>query len=428
MTEVLLLGRSIPALAAALEMAEVGITVRIAHAEPRVPLGEVRDAHGAVAQLLAEIAAPLTNGGGANPAAAPVRSDARATLLAAKDGSLRLPPTPEVWGVPTLALSAESLAFLGTRTALRLYLDRLKPVLTIGKEENLAKLVRSRIGAAALDLLVEPRVFERFGVFAAEAEVPIAVPGLDEAITRAGSLTGAAAWLLDAHREREALVAPAEGWLEFCERLLARLSLYGAEHIDREELERDGIEDRFAATIVDVSIETGGDADELRPTRLRSYARVGIQEPARLADDSETIDSLRLASDSNGRTWAVRTRRGQGGEWIAELSGPSASAPGLDPADASPGDAASDADVLGNVLDGLGIVASDAPRIRLAAAPYATRAQRDAGMSVLDAWHERHPDRLAAGEAAHGDDLGAALLDARRRAVHLRRRILGLED
>lgn len=447
MSGVLVLGRSLPALAAALEFAEVGIGVTIASSSPRLPQGEVRDASGDVARLLEDVAAPIADGVGANPEAAPVRSHPAPVLLAAKQGALRRPPAPAVWGIPTAALSADSIAFLGTRAALRVYLDRLKPVLTIGKQENLAKLISARIGSSALQLLVEPLVFERLGVSASEAEVSVVAPGLDEAITRAGTLTGGAAWLLDVHLEREALVEPAAGWADFGERLLARLALYGAELIepeaegdDPEVLEAGAEEaladwdradfdaiivDAGAASEIDPAGELGFDAEfahdlaALSPARVRVYAEIGIESPASPSEAGQA-GFLRLVPSRRGEVWAVRAMPDRDGRWIARLSGPSAVADEFDAVVARA--------VVAEVLGELSLEASGEPRVHLSAAPYATRAQRAERETMLDAWHESHPDAIACGEELHGDSLGLAIADARRRAIELRRRILGIAE
>ncbi|MGA7147850.1 MAG: hypothetical protein WBX17_05080, partial [Microbacterium sp.] len=75
-------------------------------------------------------------------------------------------------------------------------LDRLRPPLTIGKQLNLARLVRTRMGDAVLERMVAPLTFGRFGVAPERVDVSIAAPGLGPALTRTGSLGGAVADVL----------------------------------------------------------------------------------------------------------------------------------------------------------------------------------------------------------------------------------------
>lgn len=95
----------------------------------------------------------------------------------------------EIAGIPSNPFSARVRRVLGWRGAWRIYLDRIKPVLTIGTEQNLGKLVRTRMGEAALEKLVNPVTVERYNVLADELKVDDVIPGLAQAITRGGSLS-----------------------------------------------------------------------------------------------------------------------------------------------------------------------------------------------------------------------------------------------
>lgn len=143
------------------------------------------------------------------------RNDTVATLLAELklDGDivnpnpagawLRLPPLKgteaitvpmpklSLLGIPGSPLAEDVVAAIGWKAATRAYLDRLRPVLTIGNEKNLGALVQKRMGKAVLDRLVSPI---STGVYSADAhnlDVDAVAPGLNAAITRAGSLSGA---------------------------------------------------------------------------------------------------------------------------------------------------------------------------------------------------------------------------------------------
>jgi oxygen-dependent protoporphyrinogen oxidase len=109
---------------------------------------------------------------------------------------LRLPgravPMPKagVLGIPSSPMAADVIAAIGARAAFRAYLDRLIPVLKIGEEHDLGKLVRRRMGESVLRNLVAPVTTGVYSASPDDLDVSIAAPGLNQAITRAGSLSG----------------------------------------------------------------------------------------------------------------------------------------------------------------------------------------------------------------------------------------------
>lgn len=102
-------------------------------------------------------------------------------------------PDDSVLGIPENMFSDASRRILGTGGAWRAYVDRLRPPLTIGHEQNLAKLVRSRMGQKVLDRLVAPLAAGIYGTAPDRIDVDVAAPGLNAALTRTGSLSGAVA-------------------------------------------------------------------------------------------------------------------------------------------------------------------------------------------------------------------------------------------
>lgn len=115
----------------------------------------------------------------------------------------------EIAGIPANPFSARVRRLLGWRGAWRIYLDRIKPVLTIGTEQNLGKLVRTRMGEAALEKLVNPVTLERYMVPADELKVDDVIPGLAQAITRGGSLSNGILELMAADsRAVQTLIVP----------------------------------------------------------------------------------------------------------------------------------------------------------------------------------------------------------------------------
>ncbi|UAJ79664.1 protoporphyrinogen oxidase [Leifsonia sp. ZF2019] len=114
-------------------------------------------------------------------------------------------PKAGLLGIPSSPLARDVVAAVGWGGALRAYLDRLTPVLKIGREKRLGTLVRSRMGAKVLDLLVAPVVT---GVYAAapdDLDVDVVAPGLNAALTRLGSLSGAVGELRSAAKAGSAV-------------------------------------------------------------------------------------------------------------------------------------------------------------------------------------------------------------------------------
>jgi oxygen-dependent protoporphyrinogen oxidase len=123
-----------------------------------------------------------------------VRPNAAGAWLRLADRTVPLPKAG-LLGIPSSPLATDVIAAIGWRGALRAYLDRLMPVLKIGHERNLGRLVRRRMGALVLERLVAP---VSTGVYSArphELDVAVVAPGLNAALTRQGSLSGAVAEL-----------------------------------------------------------------------------------------------------------------------------------------------------------------------------------------------------------------------------------------
>jgi len=151
------------ALVAAWECARIGLRVIVLEL-PDAPLGEMpSNAGDVVAQLCADL-------------------NLRATIHTPQPGE------ENIYGIPANPFAAGVREVLGWRGAWRIYLDRLMPIMSLGNERSLHRLVRRRLGPRALRLLVQPRLGEDLGL---NADVAVAdlIPGLGEATTRVGSLT-----------------------------------------------------------------------------------------------------------------------------------------------------------------------------------------------------------------------------------------------
>mgnify|MGYP000222799482 FL=1 len=138
------------------------------------------------------------------------------------------PGEEEVCGIPMNPFSLRVRNAVGWGGAWRVYLDRIKPVLTIGAEQDLAKLVRTRMGEAALQKLVNPVLLERYGLPAEELAVDAVAPGLSQAITRGGSLSnGVAELLAEDPRASQRVVVPG-GLDEITQAAIAKLEYFSA--------------------------------------------------------------------------------------------------------------------------------------------------------------------------------------------------------
>jgi oxygen-dependent protoporphyrinogen oxidase len=161
--DVAVVSRDPAALVAAWECARIGLRVIVLEF-PDAPLGEApNNAGGVVAQLCGDL-------------------DLTATIYTPEEGE------ENIYGIPANPFSARVREVLGWRGAWRVYLDRLMPIMSLGNERSLHRLVRRRLGARAFRLLVQPRLASDLGL---NADVAVAdlIPGLSEATTRVGSLT-----------------------------------------------------------------------------------------------------------------------------------------------------------------------------------------------------------------------------------------------
>ncbi|WP_454129309.1 protoporphyrinogen/coproporphyrinogen oxidase [Microbacterium aurum] len=201
---VVVAGGGVAGLVAALECAKVGIRVTVIEASDRLG-GSIRteEIDGLAVDLVADgfaLGAPaldtLIDELGLRDAVEPAAGDAIAVAVGSPD-ALRVARLPVgLAGIPANPWSDDARRIIGWRGAWRAYLDRLRPPLTIGREQSLGALVRTRMGVRVRDRLVAPLAFGRFGVDVDDVDADLAVPGLSAALTRAGSLAGAISQLL----------------------------------------------------------------------------------------------------------------------------------------------------------------------------------------------------------------------------------------
>lgn len=100
-------------------------------------------------------------------------------------------------GIPANPFQDDVRRIIGWSGAWRAYVDRVRPPLTIGHQLSLGRLVASRMGAKVRDRLVAPVTTGVYSASPDDVDVDVAAPGLNAALTRVGSLSGAVQALRD---------------------------------------------------------------------------------------------------------------------------------------------------------------------------------------------------------------------------------------
>lgn len=113
-------------------------------------------------------------------------------------------PVGGVLGIPANPFQEDVRRIIGWSGAWRAYLDRVRPPLTIGHNHSLGRLVSSRMGTKVRDRLVAPVTTGVYSASPEDVDVDIAAPGLNAALTRVGSLSGAVQALRDEGAARTA--------------------------------------------------------------------------------------------------------------------------------------------------------------------------------------------------------------------------------
>lgn len=462
--DVVVLGTTLPELAAALDIARLGLSVRVlvphddgeSSAQLRsqqvlpeetllgdrvldellishLPVGLQFDPEGVLTDLIHEVAEPLIEGYSPEFTA---ETKPPARWWVEVNGNWFEQPSDSIYGIPTSPLSAEVSQPLGTVAALRAYTDRLKPVLTIGKTQYLAQLVTSRMGKRVLQSFVEPWVRHRYGVSADAVEVSVFAPGLNEAITRAGSLSGAALAYQDRYVTREARVAPSTGWPEFGRMLMQKLRLFGAEIVQlpdtvqvsrladdkgwQVELPNSGF---TAAAIVSanppIKFAEDSQVSTKRLTELsstRSYAAFDIEPPVWWPEPHAT-QALRMFETSDEEQWSCAVELVSETRWRAELRGPAGSHTANMNVEKQ-AELLSRAEIQGEPEAELLFIIDRAEA--------ATEHERSALHEQLAAIGEEYPDLIFCPVIAPDTGLAEAVHTARQLAVEVRRRVAGI--
>ncbi|MFT4219325.1 MAG: FAD-dependent oxidoreductase [Microbacterium sp.] len=207
---VVVVGGGIAGLVAALQCAKIGLSVTVVEASDRLG-GVVRSVE--VAGLALDVGAEsfATRGGAVRALIDElglgddvVEPAPGGAWVAGLPGGEAAPlPAGGVLGIPANPFADDVRRVLGTRGAWRAYADRFKPVLTIGRERSLGKLVRARLGDRVVERLVAPVTSGVYSAHPDDIDVDVAAPGLNSALSRSGSLLAAVA-LLAGRRDEKA--------------------------------------------------------------------------------------------------------------------------------------------------------------------------------------------------------------------------------
>ena len=264
MTDVLVIGGGVAGLVAARACAHIGLSVTVLEATDAVggavaghevagmTLDSGAESFAVRRNAVAEFAAEL---GLTDAIVAP--NPAGAWLYLPADGSaagaVSVPlPQAGVLGIPGSPLADDVRRVIGWGGAWRAYLDRLLPVLTIGRERSLGELVRKRMGRRVLERLVDPVAGGVYSASAVDLEVDVVAPGLNTALTTTGSLSGAVLAMRSAAPAGSAIGGLRGGMSRLVDALRADLDLYGVQvHTGSPvtALTRTGPEDEPAWTV-----------------------------------------------------------------------------------------------------------------------------------------------------------------------------------
>ncbi len=206
---IIVIGGGIGGLVAARECAKVGMQVTVLEASAALG-GAIRRAEldGIVIDAGAESYA--TRGGHVRELLAElgltdriITPNPTGAWLADAPGVAAAPlPKGGLLGIPANPFAEDVRRVIGWSGAWRAYVDRLRPPLTIGKEHSLGNLVAKRMGAKVRDRLVAPVTAGVYSAQPEDVDTEVAAPGLNAALTRTGSLSGAVAQLLADRTDR----------------------------------------------------------------------------------------------------------------------------------------------------------------------------------------------------------------------------------
>lgn len=315
--DVVVIGGGVGGLVAALECAKVGLQVTVL--ERRDELGgcvgrieldgltldsgaeSFATRGGTVAELLGSL--------GLDAAIANPNPTGAWLVMPGKHGLDAAPlPKTGMLGIPANPLGDDVRRIIGWNGAIRAYLDRVKPILRIGRARSLGELVRERMGQAVLDRLVTPISAGVYSTDPVDLDLDIVAPGLNEAMTRTGSLSGGVGQLLEERKAGSAVHGIRGGMHRLVDALERELAHFGVTVVRGAEvtgLERDAAtRERDAASsaeasgwLVTATTETG----RLLVTAPDVVLAASGHAALALVDDA--LDGWTHTSGADGAAW-----------------------------------------------------------------------------------------------------------------------------
>ena len=218
-------------------------------------------------------------------------------------GSVSVPlPRAGVLGIPGSPLATDVRRVLGWGGAWRAYLDRLIPVLKIGREHSLGELVRKRMGRRVLERLVEPVASGVYSASALDLEVDVVAPGLNGALTTTGSLSGAVLALRAAAPAGSAVGGLRGGMSRLVDALVADLEHFGVEIVTGSRVQglvAGGSDDDpvWAVTLGEVAPVTDGEGADTSATDSSATDGPTTDGPAATSSATDTSATGGPATD-----------------------------------------------------------------------------------------------------------------------------------
>lgn len=145
------------------------------------------------------------------------------------DGSAITLPATSLLGIPGVPLAADVIGSIGRRAAMRAELDVLIPPTVGATAASLGALVRTRMGAAVLEQLVDPVVRGVHSTSADDLPLDRAHPGLRAALLREGSLSHAVLSLRERAAAGSQVGGIRGGMGRLADELAADLRLFGVD-------------------------------------------------------------------------------------------------------------------------------------------------------------------------------------------------------